>query len=159
MYPFASYLFGGEALGASGTDGIFACPERNSVKLLSKYVTTYAVEFNDDNAPPAQSLFGGLLAFPLVAYHTAELQYLFNNADFFGPPEGSLSHTQEQLSDAMISYWTKFAKTGNPNSFSQPVWSPYSTSTDEFQSLIPPTPAVESNFNTDHQCNSFWNTF
>jgi len=31
-------------LGESGTDGIFACPERNGVQLLSKYVTTYAYE-------------------------------------------------------------------------------------------------------------------
>ena len=149
----------GIALGASGTDAIFACPERNSVQLLSQYVTTYAYEFNDENAPPAQSLFGGFLNFPLGAYHTAELQYLFDDADFFGLPEGPLSPTQEQLSDAMISYWTRFAKTGNPNSFSEPVWSPYSTSTDEFQSLIPSTPVVETTFDSEHFCSSFWNTF
>ena len=94
------------ALGASGTDGIFACPERNGVGLLSQYVTTYAYEFNDENAPPAQSLFGGFLSFPLGAYHTAELQYLFIG-DFFGLPVAPLSPEQEQLSDAMISYWTR----------------------------------------------------
>ena len=89
-------------------------PSATAFQLLSQYVTTYAYEFNDENAPPAQSLFGGFLNFPLGAYHTAELQYLFDDADFFGLPEGPLSPTQEQLSDAMISYWTRFAKTGNP---------------------------------------------
>jgi len=160
-YPFTNYTFGGEALGASGTDGVFACPERNSVQLLSKHVPTYAYEFNDENAPPARSdpAFGGLLTFPLGAYHTAELQYLFGSANFFGLPVAPLSPEQVQLSDAMVTYWTQFAKTGNPNSVPEPLWNPYSTSSDEFQSLVPPTPTVESNFDTGHQCSSFWNTF
>jgi len=118
-------------------------------------VRTYAYEFNDENAPPAQSAFGGVLTFPLGAYHSAELQYLF----VVGGVPAPFTPAQEQLSDAMISYWTQFAQNLNPNSFSEPVWSPYSTSTDEFQSLIPPTPMVESNFDTGHQCDSFWNTF
>ena len=158
LYPDspANSLDGGEALGASGTDGIFACPERNGVQLLSKYVTTYAYEFNDENAPPPQSSLSGL-TFPLGAYHTAELQYLFIG-DFFGLPVAPLSSEQVELSDAMISYWTQFAKTGDPNSADEPVWSPYSASADEFQSLIPPTPVVETTFATDHQC-GFWDSF
>ena len=157
-YPFASYPFGGEALGASGTDGVFSCPARNADQSLSKFVPTYTYEFNDENAPPAQALFGGLLTFPLGAYHSAELPYLFPGVDVFGLPV-TLSSQQVQLSDAMVSYWTKFAKTGDPNSFEEPFWSPYSASSDEFQSLIPPTPVVESNFNTGHQCSTFWDTF
>ena len=157
-YPFASYPFGGEALGASGTDGVFSCPARNADQSLSKFVPTYTYEFNDENAPPAQALFGGLLTFPLGAYHSAELPYLFPGIDVFGLPV-TLSSQQVQLSDAMVSYWTKFAKTGDPNSFEEPFWSPYSASSDEFQSLIPPTPVVESNFNTGHRCSAFWDTF
>jgi len=126
LYPFASYPFGGEALGASGTDGIFSCPLHNANQLLSRFATIYAYEFRDENAPPAQSLFGGLLTFPLGAYHTAELQYLFKNVDFFGLglPLTRLSPRQLQLSHAMISYWTQFAKTGNPNSSDEPNWLP-----------------------------------
>lgn len=165
LYPYSSYQYdgapsGGEALGASGTDGVFSCPARNADQSLSKFVRTYAYEFNDENAPPAPAYFGGVLTFPLGAYHTAELQYLFKSASFFGLPVGqALSPEQVQLSDAMISYWTEFAKKGDPNSFGEPVWSPYSESTDEFQSLIPPTPVVESNFDTGHQCSTFWDTF
>jgi para-nitrobenzyl esterase len=51
LYPFASYPSGGEALGASGTDGIFSCPARKADQSLSNFVTTYAYEFNDENAP------------------------------------------------------------------------------------------------------------
>jgi para-nitrobenzyl esterase len=158
LYPFSSYPFGGEALGASGTDGLFSCPARNADLVLSKFVTTYAYEFNDENAPPSQSAFGGLLTFPLGAYHSSELQYLFPGIDVFGLSV-SLSPKQKQLSKAMVSYWTQFAKTGDPNSYGEPVWSPYSASSDQFQSLIPPTPVFESNFAVDHQCSTFWDTF
>jgi len=157
-YPFASYPFGGEALGASGTDGIFSCPARNAVRLLSQSVTTYAYEFNDENAPPPQSEFPWL-TFPLGAYHGADLLYLFKNTSYFAFGGGKLSPEQVRLSDAMISYWTQFAKTGDPNSPGRPVWSPYSSSTDEFQSFIPPTPSVEYNFDASHQCSTFWDTF
>ncbi|HET6181316.1 MAG TPA: carboxylesterase family protein [Candidatus Sulfotelmatobacter sp.] len=158
LYPFSSYPFGGEALGASGTDGVFSCPARNVDQALSKLVPTYAYEFNDENAPPPQSAFGGLLTFPLGAYHSAELQYLFPGIDVFGL-RVTLSPKQKRLSHVMVSYWTHFAKSGDPNAPSEPLWSPYSTSTDEFQSLIPPMPVVEPNFDAGHQCSTFWNTF
>jgi para-nitrobenzyl esterase len=158
LYPFASYASGGEALGSSGTDGVLSCPLRNANRSLSKFVTTYAYEFNDENAPPAQSSFGGLLTFPLGAYHTAELQYLFKNFDFFGI-FSPLSNKQKKLSAAMISYWTQFAKTRDPNSPGRATWHPYSASNDEFQSLIPPVPMAEHNFDSAHHCSTFWDTF
>jgi len=158
LYPFASYPTGGEALGASGTDGAFSCAARIADQSLAKFVPTYTYEFNDENAPPAQSAFGGLLTFPLGAYHSSELQYLFPGIDVFGLPV-TLSSQQMQLSDAMVRYWTQFAKKGDPNFSGEPLWSPYSASTDEFQSLIPPAPVVESNFDSSHQCSTFWDTF
>ncbi len=158
FYPFASYPFGGEALGASGTDGVFSCSARIADQSLAKFVPTYTYEFNDENAPPAQSAFGGLLTFPLGAYHSSELPYLFPGIDVFGLPV-TLSSQQMQLSHAMVSYWTQFAKKGDPNSSGEPHWSPYGASTDEFQSLIPPAPVVESNFDSSHQCSTFWDTF
>jgi para-nitrobenzyl esterase len=142
------------ALGAWVTDGSFACPGRNAAQLLaSQHVPTYAYEFNDENAP----LNFGLVpaSFPLGAYHGAEIQYLFN---IFGTP-APFTAAQQQLSDTMIAYWTQFADTGDPNLPSAPAWSPYNALTDEFQSLAPPTPTVESNFDAEHQCSSFWNTF
>jgi hypothetical protein len=39
------------------------------------------------------------------------------------------------------------------------VWSPYSSGTDQFQSLVPPTPVAESTFDGDQKCSAFWNTF
>ena len=152
LYPYASYPNGGLALSASGTDGVFSCPARNADKSLSKFTKTYAYEFNDENAPPG-TIPG--LSFPLGAFHGAEIQYLMLVAgEIF-----TFTSDQQTLSDTMISYWTQFAKTLNPNSSGQPTWSSYSASTDQFQSLVPPTPMPETNFNTFHNCDSFWNTF
>ncbi|MGH7881024.1 MAG: carboxylesterase family protein, partial [Candidatus Binataceae bacterium] len=137
------------ALGASGTDGLFSCPARNADLSLAQFVTTYTYEFNDENAPL------GLLppaSFPLGAYHSAEIQYLMTVGGIPAP----FSPDQQALSAAMISYWTQFARTGDPNSAAEPAWSPYSSTTDEFQSFLPPTPAVESGFTSDHLCTAFW---
>jgi len=152
VYPFAAFPSGGVALGASGTDGIFACSARNGDMSLSNFTTTYAYEFNDENAPPQPPPAG--LSFPLGAYHGSEIQYLFDTGFF-----SEFTPAQQQLSAAMVSYWTTFAATGNPNSPSTPAWSPYSSTTDQFQSLIPPTPVVEpsGSFSADHLCDDFWN--
>ena len=66
---------------------------------------------------------------------------------------------QQQLSDTMIRYWTRFAKTGSPNGRSAPAWPAYNPGTDQVQSLVPPTPFAESTFDTEHKCSVFWNTF
>jgi para-nitrobenzyl esterase len=151
-YPLAASPPVNEAelqLAAAGTDGIFACTARRATMGLAKYVTVYAYEFNDENAPgphfPGQN-------FPLGAYHAADVEYLFNRN---GKP-AALTPDQQKLSQAMISYWTQFAKTGDPNSLGQPQWAPYVPASDERQSFVPPTPAVESNFDTFHRCTSFW---
>lgn len=159
LYPLSNYppppgvVSAPLALGAWVTDASFACPARNADQLLSQYVPTYTYEFNDKNAPLSFGLFPA--SFPFGAYHSAEIQYLFN---IFGTP-APFTPDQQQLSNTMIRYWTRFAKTGNPNSRGAPVWSPYNAMTDQFQSLVPPTPTVESNFDAEHLCSLFWNKF
>jgi para-nitrobenzyl esterase len=157
LYPLGSYSSPGIALGSSGTDGNFSCPERNAAKLLSQYVTTYAYEFNDEDAPDLfDPIF--LATFPLGAHHFSEVQYLFDLDERF-TGTNPFTPDQQNLSNSMISYWTNFATNADPNSSGLPVWSPYSSAADQFQSLVPPMPVVKSNFDSDHQCSSFWNTF
>lgn len=139
-------------LAAAGTDGIFVCPARRATRDLAQYVTVYAYEFNDENAPAPKI---PNLDFPLGAYHGADVQYLLNR---IGIPAPQFTPDQMLLSEAMISYWTHFAKNGNPNSKGQPHWAPYVSAVDERQSFVPPTPTVESgaDFDSFHKCSSYW---
>jgi para-nitrobenzyl esterase len=141
-------------LGAVGTDIAFACPARNANLSLSEYVPTYAYEFHDETAPSAFPP----LSFPAGDYHSIELEYLFDLEELgiiltFTPD-------QQQLSDTMIGYWTNFAKTGNPNSAGAPMWSRYEAG-GSLESLVAPTPIPETDadFDADHNCSTFWNTF
>jgi para-nitrobenzyl esterase len=142
-------------LAAAGTDGIFVCTARRAERSLAQYVTVWAYEFNDETAPlpsPAFSLAN--LGFPMGAYHSADVQFVLNRV----PPTSALNTTQQQLSDAMISYWTKFAKKGNPNSKAQPHWRPYVSNIDDRQSFVGLAPTVESgaDFDSFHMCTSYW---
>ncbi len=162
VYSFSAYPTGGQALGAAATDGAFSCPVRNANQLLSAYVPTYAYEFADENAPPAQSDFGPPLSYPLTfplgAYHASEVQYLFKGFDLFGLPIPTpLAPSQTHLSKDMLLYWTQFAKTGNPNISPKPVWPAYNVSTDLFLQLIEPKPVAISSFAAEHLCNLLWN--
>jgi len=138
-------------LAAAGTDGIFACTARRAMMGLAQYVRVYAYEFNDENAPGPD--YPGL-NFPLGAYHGSDVEYLFNRNGIPAP----FTHDQQLLSQAMISYWTHFAKKGDPNSWDLPYWEPYVPAIDERQSFVPPTPEVEFNFDTYHMCTSYWDS-
>jgi para-nitrobenzyl esterase len=141
-------------LATAGTDGIFVCPARRAEMSLANYVTVWAYEFDDPDAPPPASPPYPTVDFQLLAYHSADVQYLFDK----GTIEPGTPHAD--LSAAMISYWTEFAKKGNPNSTSQPHWAQYHPKTDERQLFSPPTPTVESGraFEASHMCSAYWDT-
>jgi para-nitrobenzyl esterase len=155
-YPTANYPSPSIALGAAGTDGIFACNSRTSIRRLANFVPVFAYEFNDQNAPqlflPPDTVSG----MPYGAAHASEIQYIFNLPQSGVNP---LDADQKRLSRDMVSYWAHFARFGNPNSFHTPFWPQYDRTADLFQSLIPPTPATEATFAADHQCVSFWGVF
>jgi para-nitrobenzyl esterase len=149
-YPLAAYQSPSVALGAVGTDVVFACNARLSSRMLSRYVPTFQYEFDDPNAP---MLFFSSISFPTGAYHASELQYIFHVLETPVPSPG-LTPAQRQLSETMMDYWTQFARSGDPNSHGTPAWPLYSSS-DQFQSLRPPTPATSTGLATDHKC-AFW---
>ena len=58
------------------------------------------------------------------AEHSGELRYVFGNL-----PSQSATDSERKISDQVQTYWTNFAKTGNPNSTGLPEWPKFNTDT------------------------------
>jgi para-nitrobenzyl esterase len=149
-YPLSAYPSPSVALGALGTDAIFACPALTIDESVSRFVPTFAYEFNDENAP---ELFLPPVSFPYGAAHASEIQYLMGLPTAAFPK--ALSAQQQQLAATMKGYWTNFAKLGFPSSFGTPFWPAFDTLTQGMQSLVPPVPQTETDFASTHRC-AFW---
>jgi para-nitrobenzyl esterase len=147
-YPLSRYSSPSVALGAVGTDAIFACPAFSAEAALSAWVPTYAYEFNDEHAP---ELYLPPLGFPYGAAHASEIQYLFGLPKSpFGAP---LTASQLALAAAMKQDWTSFARTGFPAR--RAAWPVFSLARQQTESLVPPAPRIETDFPVEHHC-QFW---
>ena len=59
------------------------------------------------------------------AAHTHELPYVFGNLLPEGPLAGQFGAADRTLSGVMVTYWTNFAKRGDPNGPNLPRWPDY----------------------------------
>ena len=126
-YPLANYASPSLA-DIAIAQGSKACTAREFDRLWSQYVPVYAYQFDDETAPsylpPA--------SYPMRAFHTSELLYLFPQ---FRGGQGTphlLNEAQEHLSDQLVAWWTNFARTGNPsgNADASAPWQKYATASD-----------------------------
>jgi para-nitrobenzyl esterase len=140
IISFAAGSFGDKALsayglanGASGTtdpkygtaadqwsaDMAFRCP---AVTQAAWHVAadnpTWQYEFN--HAIPGQEAQG--------AVHSADLPYVFGYFPKWGNIAGKFTEVDTKIADLMETYWTNFAKTGNPNGGGLPNWPQQGTS-------------------------------
>ena len=62
--------------------------------------------------------------FNLHAFHASELPYVFGNRDRTPPlwPRPPKTSDEAALSDAMLDYWTSFARDGRPTATKAPAW-------------------------------------
>jgi para-nitrobenzyl esterase len=149
-YPLSAFPSPSIALGAVGTDAIFACPALSIDQSVSHFVPTFAYEFNDENAPEN---FLPPVSFPYGAAHASEIQYVMDLPTVAFP--GTLSVQQQQLAAIMKGYWTSLAKRGFPSSSGTPFWPLFNNLTQKMQSLAPPAPHTETDFANTHNC-AFW---
>ena len=151
QYPLRDFDSPSEALATAMGDQFQAAPSRQLNRTLSKFVPVFAYEFADRTAPS----YAPLASFPYGAAHTFEMMYLFPlYHGALGTPH-PLTDAQERLSKQMVSYWTKFAERGDPNSEDTPLWPQYDPASDNYQSLNLPHPVTVTTFAAEHKCD-FW---
>ena len=132
-----SNVFGAPSLSAllsfypAATDAQAA---QSSVQLLGDLIigqqtwTWGATQKATGKSPVYSYFFKQSSAYTPLAIHVSEVPYVFQNL----VPKGTaaapvLPGAQDQsLADTMSSYWTQFAKTGNPNQPGLPAWPEYS---------------------------------
>jgi para-nitrobenzyl esterase len=149
-YPLSDFASPSVALATVWTDRAWACPALRTDEGFARKVPTFAFEFADENAPWASDV--AKPDFPTGAFHAAELQYVFEDAQFPGP----VTAAQRKLSDQMIGYWSAFAHSGDPNSAGAPRWNRFQPATGAVQSLAPGR-IGPIDLGAEHRC-GFWST-
>jgi para-nitrobenzyl esterase len=155
QYPASDYSSPASALGTVWSDfradvGINNCIYLQTAKLLRKRVPVYESVFGDRAAPAVTPNPG----FEMGAVHSSELPYIFphfSNTTRLDTPD--LAPASQKIADAMVSYWTSFAKTGKPTAADAPAWPPF-TADDKVMNF---TPGALGLFDagTAHKC-GFW---
>jgi para-nitrobenzyl esterase len=150
-YPPANYGSPSEALAAAATASGFACGTRRAVRILAPQIRTWAYEFRDRTAP----FYFPRASFAYGAGHTLELQYIFPGFHGASGVPQRFRAPQQRLSNAMIAYWTSFARNGDPATAGVTRWAPYDVQRDNYQSLDPEGPREVLDFRDVHKC-AFW---
>jgi para-nitrobenzyl esterase len=123
QYPLNAYPSPELQWAAVRTDSGYTCPTRHVNQILANQVPLYSYEFRDQTAP----IYGPQMpGFTYLAYHTSDIQYYWR--DYHGGPLGvlhPLNKKQQKLSDQLITAWSNFARTGNPNGLGNTPWPRY----------------------------------
>ena len=155
LYPLQRYDTAGSADADMMGDKAFVCTTQQVADILSDAGNpVYRYHFSQQ----VDSLLAWMM--PLTSsdpnpptigtIHTAELPYVFGNPSIYG-----IFSTADHfhLRQTMMRYWTRFARTGNPNGGLLPAWPRYDTAGRAFLRLD--TPIRTGNNLKRSEC-AFW---
>ena len=114
LYPASNMK---ESILATTRDGLYGWTAERLVRKQAAIMPSYLYLF--DHGYPAAEQAG------LHGFHASELPYLFGTFVGGTPPlwpKVPDSPREQALSDAMIDYWTSFARTGRPQTAEASVW-------------------------------------
>ena len=121
-YPVASYPSANRAIAEVSGDSFFACALRRTVRGMSAAgAPTYFYAFEQPTEAPFLAGLG--------VFHSSELPFVFDTDPAF--PLGRVGASGASTSEMIEGYWTRFAKTGDPNGEGAPMWSPYERASDQ----------------------------
>lgn len=113
-----------EVITKFNTDWVWGEPARMTARIFSaKGNPTFVYQFG---YVPSTNLQRS----PYGAGHGSEVSFVFNTLNARWGSTGEASKEEKALALTMSTYWTNFAKTGNPNSKGLPEWPIYNSKTD-----------------------------
>jgi para-nitrobenzyl esterase len=129
-YPAHSDVEVAQAVHDIGRDAILQ-GQRVWAQFQSKDGKAKAYLYNFSHKPPVPSTPGSQL--PIIgAIHGAEFFFTLNNLHIRDLP---WTETDRKVADMASSYWTNFAKTGDPNGAGLPHWPSYNAKEDQLMKV------------------------
>jgi len=119
LYPSANMQ---ESILATTRDALYGWTAQRLVRKQTALGQPSFLYFFDHGYPAADSA-------GLHGFHASELPYVFGTSDATPPhwPKIPATPAETRLSDAMIGYWSSFARTGRPQAATEPDWPPFGT--------------------------------
>lgn len=117
LYPSSNLQ---ESMWATTRDGLYGWTAERLVRRQTRQGQPSYLYLFDHGYPAADNA-------GLHAFHAAEIPYMFGNRDRTPPLWPSVPRTarEARMSDAMVGYWTSFARSGQPQARNQPDWPAY----------------------------------
>ena len=120
LYPSANLE---ESILATTRDALYSWTAQRLIRKQTALGQPAFLYFFDHGYPAAD-------AAGLHGFHASELPFVFGTFDGTPPhwPKVPDTPQQRKLSDAMIGYWSSFARTGRPHAANEPDWPDFGTS-------------------------------
>ncbi|GAB2513930.1 carboxylesterase/lipase family protein [Nocardia heshunensis] len=151
-YPLSGYDQPVLAYAAARSDFDYLCGDPTTAGLLSRRVPTFAAEFADETAPGLPGIPPP--SYPLGAAHASDLPYLYETSGV----TPAFTDAQQQLSEAMIDYWTAFARTGDPTVPGRVAPPRFDPAAGQMLRFTESGPQSYAGFAAEHHCD-FWNSY